>query len=194
MKPNFKSRTPQSKPHFDTTTVGSRFITPALHWIALLLASIALLYLNPPSQKSHNHSNQRQNTPSCPSNTPNHILTPPAAPSLSYTPSAPQSCDSTNLLSLAYTSTNSISAIIYTTNFHSSHQVQYIRYTPHAILITTNLTRRPCPCGFCDPSRSIAVPEHINSLGHDLVYSVSTQFLPVIYLPETNSIPSPFDF
>ena len=193
MKPNFKSHNPQSKTHFDTTTVGSRFLAPALPWLSLLLASVALLYLNPPSQKSRHLPNSHQNPPSCPSNTQNHILTPPAASSLSYTPSAPQSCDSTNLLTLTHHTTNSFSDFIYTTNFHSFQPVYYIRYIPHAILITTNLTRRPCPCGFCDPSRSIAVPEHINSLGHDLIYSVSTQFLPVIYLPETNSIPSPFD-
>ena len=193
MKPKFKSRTPHTKPHFDTTTIFSRFIAPALPWIALVLGSITLLYLYPPSQKSRNLTNPHQNPPSCPSNTQNHILTPPAASSLSYTPSAPQSCDSTNLITLTHPITNSLPQFIDSITYPRFQQVNYIRYKPHAILITTNLTRRPCPCGFCDPSRSIAVPEHINSLGHDLIYSVSTQFLPVIYLPETNSIPSPFD-
>ena len=49
-----------------------------------------------------------------------------------------------------------------------------------AVLVSTNLVSQPCPCGFCDPSRNIAVPEHIGSIGHDLRLEVSTNYLPVV--------------
>ena len=185
MTPKYKS--PSKKPPFDTTTIGSRFIAPALPWIALLLAAFALLYLNSNSPITLHHSNPHKNQPSCPSKPQDPIATPPNQKIPAYTPSDPQSCDSTNLLTLAYPITNSISAFIYTTTNPCFQPVAYIRLKPYALLITTNLTRRPCPCGFCDPSRSVAVPEHINSIGHDLTYSVTTQFLPVIYLQETKS-------
>lgn len=50
----------------------------------------------------------------------------------------------------------------------------------YAVLISTNLVSQPCSCGFCDPSRNIAVPEHINSIGHDLRIVVSTNYLPIV--------------
>lgn len=53
----------------------------------------------------------------------------------------------------------------------------------YAVLVSTNLVPQNCSCGFCDPSRGIAVPEHINSIGHDLRIEVSTNYLPVVYLP-----------
>lgn len=52
---------------------------------------------------------------------------------------------------------------------------------PYAVLISTNLVPQNCPCGFCDPSRGIAVPEHINQLGYDLRIEVSTNYLPIVY-------------
>lgn len=52
-----------------------------------------------------------------------------------------------------------------------------------AMLITTNLIHRPCPCGFCRPSEGIAVPEHINALGFDTFVEVSTNFLPIVKTP-----------
>lgn len=54
-----------------------------------------------------------------------------------------------------------------------------------AVLIQTNLYHRPCPCGFCRPSEGIAVPEHINAIGYDLVYKVSTNYLPLVVIPPT---------
>lgn len=55
--------------------------------------------------------------------------------------------------------------------------------TPAAMLITTNLVHRLCPCGFCRPSEGIAVPEHINALGFDTFVEVSTNFLPIVKTP-----------
>ena len=52
----------------------------------------------------------------------------------------------------------------------------------YAVLVSTNLVPQNCSCGFCDPSRGIAVPEHINSIGHDLRIEVSTNYLPVLYI------------
>lgn len=53
----------------------------------------------------------------------------------------------------------------------------------YAVLVSTNLVPQNCSCGFCDPSRNIAVPEHINSIGHDLRYEISTNFLPIVSFP-----------
>lgn len=52
-----------------------------------------------------------------------------------------------------------------------------------AMLITTNLVHRPCPCGFCRPSEGIVVPEHINAIGFDTFVEVSTNFLPIVKPP-----------
>ena len=60
-----------------------------------------------------------------------------------------------------------------------------------AVLIQTNLCYRPCPCGFCRPSEGIAVPEHINTIGYDLVYKVSTNYLPLVVTPPTPTNPPP---
>ena len=57
-----------------------------------------------------------------------------------------------------------------------------------AMLVSTNLVHRPCPCGFCRPSEGISVPEHINALGYDTVMQVSTNYLPVVIYPKP-SIP-----
>ena len=51
-----------------------------------------------------------------------------------------------------------------------------------AILIVTNLVRIACTCGYCHGN--IVVPEHVNSIGHDLKYVVSTNYLPVITVKE----------
>ena len=50
----------------------------------------------------------------------------------------------------------------------------------YAVLVSTNLVPQNCSCGVCDPSRNIAVPEHINSIGHDLRIEVSTNYLPIV--------------
>lgn len=52
----------------------------------------------------------------------------------------------------------------------------------YAVLITTNIVSQPCNCGFCDNAHGIRVPEHINSIGHDLRIEVSTNYLPVVGL------------
>lgn len=59
---------------------------------------------------------------------------------------------------------------------YSDHRLEH----SYTLLISTNLVYRNCPCGFCDPIRGTAVPEHINSIGHDLIYQVSTNYLPLI--------------
>ena len=51
----------------------------------------------------------------------------------------------------------------------------------YAVLVSTNLVPQKCSCGVCDPSRNIAVPEHINSIGHDLRIEVSTNYLPIVH-------------
>ena len=53
----------------------------------------------------------------------------------------------------------------------------------YAVLVSTNLVSQPCPCGFCDYSKGIAVPEHIGVVGCDLRIEVSTNLLPVISIP-----------
>ena len=49
-----------------------------------------------------------------------------------------------------------------------------------AVLVSTNLVPQNCSCGFCDPSRGIAVPEHIGVIGYDLRIEVSTNYLPIV--------------
>lgn len=56
----------------------------------------------------------------------------------------------------------------------------YLLFHSYALLVTTNLVPQNCSCGICDPSRNIAVPEHINSIGHDLRIEASTNYLPLI--------------
>lgn len=51
-----------------------------------------------------------------------------------------------------------------------------------AILITTNIVRVACTCGFCNANTGVVVPEHVNSIGHDLQVVVSTNYLPVVEL------------
>ena len=53
----------------------------------------------------------------------------------------------------------------------------------YAQLVSTNLVRIPCTCGYCRPSEGIAVPEHINQIGYDLKVQVSTSYYPVVSLP-----------
>lgn len=69
---------------------------------------------------------------------------------------------------------NSVTTNDYSWNFPSNK-------TLYAVLVSTNIVSQPCPCGFCDPSRNIAVPEHINSIGHDLRIEVSTNYLPIVH-------------
>jgi hypothetical protein len=49
-----------------------------------------------------------------------------------------------------------------------------------ARLVVTNLVHVPCRCGFCRPEEGVAVPEHLNRIGYDLAYEVSTNYLPVV--------------
>ena len=49
-----------------------------------------------------------------------------------------------------------------------------------AVIVSTNLVRVPCTCGYCRPSEGIAVPEHVNALGYDTVLQVSTNYLPIV--------------
>ena len=53
----------------------------------------------------------------------------------------------------------------------------------YAQLVSTNLVRIPCTCGYCRPSEGIAVPEHINQIGYDLKVEISTSYYPVVSLP-----------
>ena len=55
--------------------------------------------------------------------------------------------------------------------------------TLYAVLVSTNIVSQPCPCGFCDNARGIRVPEHIGVIGYDLRIEVTTNYLPVVYLP-----------
>lgn len=50
----------------------------------------------------------------------------------------------------------------------------------YAEVVTTNLVRVPCACGFCRPAEGIVVPEHINQIGYDLKVVVSTSYCPVV--------------
>ena len=52
----------------------------------------------------------------------------------------------------------------------------------YAVHVSTNLVSVPCRCGYCDPSRGIRVPEHINQIGYDLKVVVSTSYYPVVIL------------
>lgn len=53
----------------------------------------------------------------------------------------------------------------------------------YAQLVSTNLVRIPCSCGYCRPSEGIAVPEHVNALGFDTILQVSTNYLPIVRKP-----------
>ena len=53
----------------------------------------------------------------------------------------------------------------------------------YAQLVSTNLVRKPCTCGYCRPFEGIAVPEHLNQIGYDLKVEVSTSYYPVVSLP-----------
>ena len=50
----------------------------------------------------------------------------------------------------------------------------------YAQLVSTNLVRIPCACGYCRPSEGIVVPEHLNKIGYDLKVVVSTSYCPVV--------------
>lgn len=64
-----------------------------------------------------------------------------------------------------------------------------------AVLITTNLMYHPCTggvpgsiCKWCDSEPSLygsvaKVPEHINRIGYDMDWVVTTNYLPVIEMP-----------
>ena len=56
-----------------------------------------------------------------------------------------------------------------------------------AVLITTNLVSHPCSggvpgekCKWCNPELGLAVPEHMNRIGYDMDWVVTTQYLPVV--------------
>ena len=57
----------------------------------------------------------------------------------------------------------------------------------YAVHVSTNLVSVPCKCGFCDPERGVRVPEHINQIGYDLKYEVSTSYYPVVILKTNNN-------
>ena len=70
-----------------------------------------------------------------------------------------------------------------------THAEAWTNATPNtpslfAVLVTTNLVSQPCPCGFCNPARGLRVPEHINQIGYDLRIEISTNYLPIIFLPK----------
>ena len=50
-------------------------------------------------------------------------------------------------------------------------------------VVTTNLVSVPCKCGFCRPNEGIRVPEHINQIGYDLEYQITTSRYPVVSNP-----------
>ena len=70
---------------------------------------------------------------------------------------------------------------------HKTH----VKYVPQAqqfpidevaaVYITTNLVNQECTCGWCDASRGIAIPEHMNRIGYDLRIEVVTNYLPIVY-------------
>lgn len=66
---------------------------------------------------------------------------------------------------------------------HQTHQFRPSTPRQYAVLVTTNLVSQPCPCGVCDPSKGIAVPEHIGVIGYDLRIVVSTNYLPIVSRP-----------
>lgn len=65
----------------------------------------------------------------------------------------------------------------------SALSVSVQRKSPYAVLVSTNVVSQPCPCGLCDNARGIRVPEHVGVIGYDLRIVVSTNYLPVLYLP-----------
>lgn len=50
-------------------------------------------------------------------------------------------------------------------------------------VVTTNLVSVPCKCGYCRPNEGIRVPEHINQIGYDLEYQITTSRYPVVSNP-----------
>ena len=66
-----------------------------------------------------------------------------------------------------------------------------------AEIVSTNLVSVPCKCGFCRPNEGIRVPEHINQIGYDLEYQITTSRYPVVSNPsirfplESTTPPSP---
>ena len=64
-------------------------------------------------------------------------------------------------------------------------------------VVTTNLVSVPCKCGYCRPNEGIRVPEHINQIGYDLEYQITTSRYPVVSSPsirpplESPTPPSP---
>lgn len=50
-----------------------------------------------------------------------------------------------------------------------------------AVLVSTNILSHPCPCGFCKDG--VVIPEHINQIGYDLYISITTNYLPIVELP-----------
>ena len=89
---------------------------------------------------------------------------------------APLHSTTTQLPDLAQYIANSVTTNDYSWNFPSNK-------TLYAVLISTNIVSQPCPYGFCDNARGIRVPEHVGVIGYDLRIEVSTNYLPVIYLP-----------
>ena len=61
-------------------------------------------------------------------------------------------------------------------------ELESISGNVYAVQLSTNLVSVPCRCGYCDPSRGIRVPEHINQIGYDLQVVVSTSYYPVVIL------------
>ena len=57
----------------------------------------------------------------------------------------------------------------------------------YAVHVSTNLVSVPCKCGFCDTARGVRVREHINQIGYDLKYEVSTSYYPVVILKTNNN-------
>ena len=89
---------------------------------------------------------------------------------------APSLTTTTQPQDLAPYIANSVTTNDYSWNFPSNK-------TLYAVLISTNIVSQPCPCGFCDNARGIRVPEHVGVIGYDLRIEVSTNYLPVLYLP-----------
>ena len=59
-----------------------------------------------------------------------------------------------------------------------------------AVLITTNLFGHPCTggtpggkCKWCNDEMGLRVPEHVNQIGYDMDWVVTTNYLPVIEMP-----------
>lgn len=50
----------------------------------------------------------------------------------------------------------------------------------YAMVVETRLEPCRCECGYCDPERGIAVPEHVNRVGYDLKEVTVTNYWPVV--------------